>query len=583
MAEVLVKLLFIEDVEDDVLLLVRELRQGGLVADYQRVDSAKALEAALAEREWDIVVTDHNMPGFDSGAALEIVRRHNPDLPVIIVSGSIGEEVAVEAMRTGAKDYIMKDSLRRLVPAIRRELDDAGARLARREAEAAMQHLALHDSLTGLNNRTSFQRGLERLLDQARRQDVRHSLLFLDLDQFKVVNDTCGHLAGDEMLKQLAGVLHRSIRANDQLARLGGDEFCILLENCVLERAREIAETVRIAVHDFRFLWNGKFFSVGVSIGIVGIDRHCGSANDILSSADIACYAAKDRGRDSIQVYERDDLELTRRRSEMDWVSRIDDALHSGYFQLWRQPIRSLSDDDEHRVHHYELLLRMLDHDGNVVLPGAFLPAAERYDRMREIDRWVVDNALKYVGKHQEYGEQFHAINLSGASMGDDSLCKFVRDRITTHGVDPRSICFEVTETVAIGNFKAAVDFMQNLRGIGCRFSLDDFGSGLSSFAYLKSLPVDFIKIDGRFIRNLSADPMDRAIVEAIHRVAHVANLRTIAEFVEDTSVIDVLRAIGVDFAQGYGIGRPKPVPVLGRPAGVTGVPEAIHSGRNSS
>jgi diguanylate cyclase (GGDEF)-like protein len=576
MPNVLVKLLFVEDVEDDVLLIVRELRQGGLLVDYQRVDSATGLETALAERQWDIVVTDHNMPGFDSGAALEIVRSHDPDLPVIIVSGSIGEEVAVAAMRLGAKDYIMKDNLRRLLPAIRRELDDAGGRRARRQAEAAMEHLALHDSLTGLSNRTSFQRALERMLDQARRQDIRHSLLFLDLDQFKVVNDTCGHLAGDEMLKQLAGVLQRSIRTNDQLARLGGDEFCILLESCALEKAREIAETLRVGVHDFRFLWNGKFFSVGVSIGIVGIDRNSGSANDILSAADIACYAAKDRGRDAIQVYERNDQELTRRRGEMDWVSRIDDALGSGYFQLWRQPIRSLAKDGENRVHHYELLLRMLDEDGNAVLPGAFLPAAERYDRMRQIDRWVVDNALKYVGEHQESGEQFHAINLSGASMGDDSLREFVGDRMAAHSVDPRSICFEVTETVAIGNFKSAVDFMQNLRRIGCRFALDDFGSGLSSFAYLKSLPVDFIKIDGRFIRNLSTDPMDRAIVEAIHRVAHVANLRTIAEFVEDAAVIDVLRAIGVDFAQGYAIGRPEPVPILGRSA------EMILSGRKT-
>lgn len=561
MHDVHVKLLFVEDVEDDVLLILRELRQGGLQVDHQRVDTAGTLATALAARDWDAVVTDHNMPGFDSAAALEIVHRHNPDLPVIIVSGSIGEEVAVEAMRLGAKDYIMKDNLRRLVPAIRRELDEAGARRARRRAEAAIQHLALHDALTGLRNRASFLRALDKLIEEARQQDAHHSLLFLDLDQFKVINDTCGHPAGDEMLKQLAGVLQRSVRANDQLARLGGDEFCILLENCPLERARDIAENLRVAVHDFRFLWEGKFFSVGVSIGIVGIDQGSGNANDILSAADIACYAAKDRGRDAIQVYQRDDLELNRRRGEMDWVGRIDDALDGNHFELWRQPIRSLKEDGEHRVHHYELLLRLREHDGKIVLPGAFLPAAERYDRMREIDRWVVDRALRYVGEHRESGEQFHTINLSGASMGEDGLRDFVGDRIAAHGVDPHSVCFEITETAAIGNFKAAVEFMQSLRDIGCRFALDDFGSGLSSFAYLKSLPVDFIKIDGKFIRSLATDPMDRAIVEAIHRVAHVARLQTIAEFVEDPAVVAVLRGIGVDFAQGYSIGKPEPLP----------------------
>ena len=561
MPEIPVKLLFVEDVEDDMLLILRELRQGGLKPDYQRVDAARTLEAALAEGGWDIVVTDHNLPSFDSRAALEIVRSHDPDLPVIIVSGTIGEEMAVEAMRLGAKDYIMKSSLRRLAPAIRRELDDAGARHARRPAEAAIQHLAMHDSLTGLSNRTSFLAALEGLLEQARHDDVRHSLLFLDLDQFKIVNDTCGHLAGDEMLRQLSDVLHAPIRTSDLLARVGGDEFCILLENCVLERAKEVAETLRVAVHDFRFFWNGKLFSVGVSIGIVGIDRNSGSANDILSAADIACYAAKERGRDAIQVYERDDLELTRRRGEMDWVSRIDGALHGGRFQLWRQPIRSLNGASNGKVHHYELLLRLIDLDGSIVLPGAFLPAAERYDRMRDIDRWVIDQSLRYVGEHCESGDQFHAINLSGGSMSDVGLREFVSDRISAYGVDPRSICFEVTETVAIGNFTAAADFMRSLRDIGCRFALDDFGSGLSSFAYLKSLPVDFIKIDGRFIRNLRTDHMDRAIVEAIHRVAHVADLQTIAEFVEDAAVVDVLRSIGVDFAQGYGIGRPEPLP----------------------
>jgi diguanylate cyclase (GGDEF)-like protein len=561
MAGTPVKLLFVEDVEDDMLLVLRELRLSGLDVQHRRADSQSTLDAALAAQTWDIVVTDHNMPGFDSAAVISSVHRHDPDLPVIIVSGSIGEAVAVEAMRLGAKDYIMKDNLRRLAPAIRRELDDAGARQARRQAEATIHHLALHDALTGLDNRVAFQKTLDRLLDTARRQDCQHSLLFLDLDQFKIINDTCGHLAGDEMLRQLADLLRRSIRANDHLARLGGDEFCILLENCPLDRAREIAEHLRVAVHGFRFLWQGKLFSVGISTGIVSIDRASGSANDILAAADIACYAAKDQGRDAIQVYERDDHDLTRRRGEMHWIARIDDALQHNQFQLWRQPILSLLGTGQTGTpHHYELLLRLVDSSNGIILPGTFLPAAERYDRMREIDRWVVDKGLAYIGRHATDDGRFHAINLSGASMRDNELAAYVKDRIATYGVAPTSVCFEITETVAIANLATAVGFMEELRRIGCRFALDDFGAGLSSFAYLKSLPVDFIKIDGRFIRTLLTDPMDQAIVEAIHRIAHVADLKTIAESVEDTSLLDVLRDIGVDFAQGFGLGVPEPI-----------------------
>ena len=557
-----VNLLLVEDVEDDALLIARELRRGGFQPNYQRVDSAEALKASLLAQPWDVVITDHNLPGFNSQAAIEIVRLHNQDLPVIIVSGSIGEDVAVEAMRLGAKDYIMKGNMRRLVPAIQRELADADSRQARRRAEAAMLHQELHDTLTGLDNRASFQRQLESLLQSARRNGGQHSLLFLDLDQFKVVNDTCGHLAGDEMLKQLAGVLIQGIHLNDHLSRLGGDEFCALLENCPLESAQSIAELLLAAVRDFRFFWDGKVFSVGVSIGIVAIDQHSGSMDDILSAADIACYAAKERGRGVIQVYEQGNPELSRRRGEMDWVRHIDEALDGGSFQLWRQPIRSLGPDGQHSVHHYELLLRMIDHDNHVVLPAAFLPAAERYDRMRAIDRWVVATALKYVGQCKESDEQIHTINLSGASLGDDGLCDFVRKQIVSSGVEPRNICFEITETVAIGNYQSAVRFMQELRSIGCAFALDDFGSGLSSFAYLKTLPVDFLKIDGAFVRNIANDPMDRAIVEAINRVAHVAGLRTIAEFVENDAIAQILSEIGVDFAQGYGIGKPEPTPV---------------------
>lgn len=340
----ILRVLLVEDSEDDAILLLHELQRANLNPVVLRVESGDSMAAALEEQSWDVVVTDHNMPGFSSKEAIEITQKISPDLPVIIVSGSIGEDLAVAAMKMGAHDYIIiKDNLKRLVPAIERELREADMRRSHRIAEATIHHLAYHDHLTGLVNRNEFDRRLNAALDSAKDDDFTHALLYLDLDQFKVINDTCGHQAGDELLSQLAAVLRKLVRGNDVLARLGGDEFGLLLGDCQLDQAKSIAEELRAAIGDFRFIWRDKIFSIRVSIGMVLITKNSHNASEVLSAADIACYAAKDLGRDRVHVYTDEDSDLQRRHTEMQWVSRIKYALEGGQFVLYQQKMRSLN------------------------------------------------------------------------------------------------------------------------------------------------------------------------------------------------------------------------------------------------
>ncbi len=553
-----VNILLVEDSEDDALLILRQLKRGGYNPHLKRVDTAREMRKALEAETWDIVITDHNMPGFDSSAALTIARHHDPDLPVIIVSGSIGEEIAVEAMKAGAHDYIMKNNLTRLTPAIERELREAETRRARRRAESAIQHLAFHDVLTGLVNRSEFERRLNRALVTAKRKRTQHALLYLDLDQFKVVNDTCGHAAGDELLKQIAIILHEQIRGRDTLARLGGDEFSVLLENCPLSKAETIAASLRKVVQGFRFIWEDKVFVIGVSIGVVAIDHTSASTSELLSMADLACYAAKDRGRNRIQVYQEDDAELLKRLGEMNWANRIDTALEQNQFQLYRQTIKALNGAPK-GLSHLELLLRLHD-GGEIIAPGAFIPAAERYQRMTAIDRWVITEAFAILSEGYFDADCIITINLSGQSLSHEPLFDFVTKQLKKYAVAPERICFEITETAAIANFHTAIDFIRNIKRLGCHCALDDFGSGLSSFSYLKSLPVDYLKIDGSFICNMPHEPVDRSIVEAINKIGHDIGIKTIAEFVENKGIAKHLERIGVDYVQGYAIDRPTPV-----------------------
>jgi len=558
MSDDLLNILIVEDSEDDALLLLRELKQGGYKTYHKRVDTAEELQNCLNEQQWDIVITDHNMPNFDSTSAIKLVKQAGEDIPVIIVSGSIGEDVAVNAMRTGANDYILKGNYSRLIPAIDREMREAGSRKARRDAEKAIQHMAFHDSLTGLLNRAEFEQRLEKLHQSSKNEGITHALIYLDLDQFKIVNDTSGHAAGDELLKQISVMLEKKIRTNDIIARLGGDEFGVLLENCELKKAELIAHHLCDAIHKYRFIWKDKVFSVGASIGLVAIDASSIDVDSLLSSADMACYAAKDKGRNHIQIYQETNDEFEKRRVEMDWAGKIDNALEKDLFCLYQQSIVPLQ-CTENRAH-YELLIRLRGKKDEIIAPAAFIPAAERFQRMQSIDHWVINSAFEYLSQQNTLSEHFVAINLSGQSLGDESLFKFVSKKIQESGISPRNICFEVTETAAIANFNIAVEFIEKIKQLGCKFALDDFGSGLSSFSYLKTLPVDYLKIDGIFIQNITTDPMDKAIVEAINSVAHKAGMKTIAEYVHTKEIKQCLIEMGVDYAQGYEIGKPEAI-----------------------
>ena len=422
-----------------------------------------------------------------------------------------------------------------------------------------MDYLATHDSLTGLLNRHAFEVRVERALHEAREADLEHALCFIDLDQFKVINDTCGHVAGDELLRQIGALLHGQLGEHDTLGRLGGDEFGVLIERRPLKDALDLVRALLDTVQGLRFVWEEKTFALAASIGVVTVTAETDSLASALSAADTACYVAKDSGRNRIHVHETGDYELARRRGEMQWVSRIHEALDEGRFLLRYQPIVAL--DPGRRIGDcYEILLSMRDHTGHIVPPGAFLPAAERFNLMPAIDRWVVGATLNWLTNHPHQLDRLDlcTINLSGTTLSDDSFLGNIMYLLESSGIPPHKICFEITETAAIANLSKAIHFIQKMAGLGCRFALDDFGSGMSSFAYLRNLPVDFLKIDGNFVREIVGDQVDRAMVEAINQVGHVMNIQTIAEHLESDEILTALREIGIDFGQGFGISVPR-------------------------
>jgi len=426
-----------------------------------------------------------------------------------------------------------------------------------RNLSRKMEFQAKHDSLTNLLNRREFEHQLAQAIRSSHNDNTEHALCYMDLDQFKVVNDTCGHIAGDRLLRELSKLMPHSIRSSDCLARLGGDEFGVIIFDCSIKDAKEIANTLRTAIKEFIFTWDHKVFDIGVSIGLVPITKDNGSLQDIMRRADASCYIAKDLGRNRIHIYTEDDVDIAKRRGEMQWMTRIQNSLKNDRFRLAIQKVVAIKNNDSP---HYEVLLRMEGSNEEIIQPSAFLPAAERYDMMPIIDRWVITTAFKNIShERRNDAKRVYNINLSGQTLRDNSIVKFIREQFNYFDIPPEIICFEITETAIISNLGIAIELVNKIKAMGCMFALDDFGSGLSSFSYLKNIPVDYIKIDGEFIHNITNSSIDKAIVSAINIIGHEMGLKTVAEYVENEDILKILDELGVDYAQGYIIEEPVP------------------------
>ena len=435
--------------------------------------------------------------------------------------------------------------------------------------ETTLQHLSAtnrqsvyrsaHDKLTGLINRCEFQTRVERAIRHAQTQSVTHALLHIDIDRFKSVNDTCGQNVGDELLQELAQLLLSSVRKRDTLSRLGGDEFGMLLENCPLDKAVQIAGNLVESIGSFHFTRFNNTFRQGISIGVVPIDRDSADSAAAMSAADSACYLAKESGRNQVQIAHLGNRRLQERHGQMQWLSRLNTALAEDRFRLYFQPIVPCASTTRHDKH-IEILLRMIDDDGSIIAPGVFFPTAEKYDLAKDLDRWVIKHTMSWLAgvSARSYWPIRVAINLSAQSVGNQSMVNYIIEQAGNNGVDPARVCFEIPETAVTANLTAATSFMLNLRACGFRFSLDDFGNGLSSFTCLKKMPVDYLKIDGAFVRDFMFDPVDRTMVGAINELAHLLGRQTIAKYVESLEVVDELKKIGVDHIQGYFYSQPQ-------------------------
>ena len=429
-----------------------------------------------------------------------------------------------------------------------------------RQLSERLSHQTCHDNLTDLINRQEFQRRLKRVLATSMKEKSEHVLCYMDMDQFKVVNDTCGHSSGDELLCKIAGILQSKVRKRDTLARLGGDEFGILMEYCNLDQARQVALSLQKAIQELRFECSNSSFNLSVSMGLVSINEFSSNDSELLKEADVACFMAKESGRNRIHIYHPEDEELVQKHGEMHWVSRINQALEEDHFQLYAQPIVPLKGENG-SFPHYEFLVRMEEKDGTIIPPGIFLPAAERYNLITRIDQWVISKSFSIMKTYPDIMSQldFCSINISGQSLTDPDFLEFVVHQLEENSINAAKVCFEITETSAISNLGSATRFISTLKKFGCQFALDDFGSGLSSFAYLKNLNVDYLKIDGMFVKDIVHNEVDYAMVKMINELGHVMGMQTIAEFVEDETILGMLSDIGVDNVQGYGVGKPMP------------------------
>ena len=478
-------------------------------------------------------------------------------------SGEVRNAELVLKRRDGSKIVVLENS-RVVLDADGRALFYEGTLTditASHELSQQLSYDASHDPLTGLANRREFELRLQRALELMQATGAMHAVCFMDLDRFKAVNDSCGHVAGDELLRQLGQLLEQQVRSADVVARLGGDEFAVLLHNCGPDAAQQVAGNLLKAVDAYQFVWGSKVHTLGVSIGVVLVNPHFRRIAQVMNAADAACYAAKDAGRNRVHVYQEDEAVVERRNGEMEWVVRAKRALVENRLFLEAQPITPLAAGAT-ELPHYELLVRMRDENGRAVPPGAFLPSVERYNLAVRYDRWVIDATLGWMSANPQVLPRVSRffINLSRDSVVDPDTAAYVRQAAAGVGVDPRRLGFELSESVAIGNLTRANQLINDLRRLGCVTSLDDFGSGVSSFAYLKALAVEYIKIDGMFVGNISQDQVDYAMVRSIKEIGHVMGKKIIAESVETVAVLEKLREIGVDYAQGFEVGMPRPM-----------------------
>ena len=484
------------------------------------------------------------MLGVEPGE--ESPRFHPDARPMLLVSGERRLPVDLLSLDVGSGPA----ATRVLVLHDRSQLNDLRLSIAER---------ARYDKLTGLFNRHEFDRCLANLVEDAEASGRTHALLYIDLDQFKVINDTCGHQAGDELLRQVGTQLRKVVQFGDIVSRLGGDEFGILLCSIESDEAVGVAKRVCQDIASIRFAWGSYSFAIGASVGVSVINSWTRHPDAALREADSACYAAKDKGRNRVHLYAENDRQLSKRHGEMRWLSRINKALDEDRLRIVQQRIAPIQPGIHRDM--AEILVRIESPEGEQIAPGAFIPAAERYNLMPLVDRWVIRKVLEQLaGGNAEHDPiERYTINLSGLSLGDPDFLSYIVKEFERLSVDPRRICFEVTETAAVASYTRAVRFMSLLREIGCRFALDDFGSGMSSFGYLRELPVDYLKIDGMFVRNLEIDPFHRAIIKSIIDVDHAAGMQTIAEHVDSDGALDILRELGADYVQGFFIDRPVP------------------------
>ncbi|MFO7604623.1 MAG: EAL domain-containing protein [Gammaproteobacteria bacterium] len=510
-----------------------------------------------------------------------LVRSSTTNVPIqypletcIHHGATVKHDALLILLRQDGKEYIIQDTAS---PIKDKQNNVIGMVLVFHDV-SKIQHMsdqlayqATHDDLTGLINRREFESCLNEALVETREHQTQHALCYIDLDQFKIINDTCGHQAGDELLRQLTNRIKEKVRKGDIFARLGGDEFGIILSNCPMDKAEQIATAIKNSVQTFEYTWHGHSFNTGTSIGLVPITGDTTSINELMMKADSACYIAKDNGRNRVHVYQPNDEDIIKRAGDMQWLQTIKHSLEHNKFVLYRQEIRPIRADSGLPTHH-EILVRMLDSNNKVIAPGVFIPAAELYQLMNNIDRWVICNTFANLQKHHLGNDVLFNINISGQSVCDPSFLDFLLEQFETYRVSPHLITFEITETAAMSNMSRAITFIETIKDMGCKFALDDFGSGLSSFGYLSSLPVDYIKIDGYFASELINNPVNYSIIEAVNHIGHVMGLQTIAESVENEAIYKKLLECGVDYVQGFGIERPQPLETLFSGAGKSNI-----------